>query len=68
MSERRYGKSLANPRGFAFLPSYCVELVWDGWGERQCLRKRGHGPNGEYCKQHARRLEAREARARGLIQ
>ncbi len=24
----------------------------------QCYRKRGHGPNGEHCKQHAK-LEAR---------
>ena len=22
----------------------------------QCLRKRGHGPHGAYCKQHARKL------------
>ena len=23
-------------------------------GSYQCSRKRGHGPNGEFCKQHAR--------------
>lgn len=26
---------------------------------RQCSRKRGYGPNGEYCVQHARATERR---------
>lgn len=52
----------------------CIEYVWDGWRNHQCSRKRGHGPDRLYCKQHdpdavaARRkaamelLEARSAR------
>lgn len=44
----------------------CVESVWRNDGARfgtshQCERKRGFGPNGEFCKQHS--PEAKEARA-----
>ena len=37
----------------------CVARVSDetGWHFRQCSRKRGHGPDGKYCKQHAKRFE-----------
>ncbi|KKR01619.1 MAG: hypothetical protein UT24_C0003G0026 [Candidatus Woesebacteria bacterium GW2011_GWB1_39_12] len=33
----------------------CIAEVLDysGWHYLQCRRKRGYGPNGEYCKQHA---------------
>lgn len=37
---------------------YCVAMVHDterGCGFHQCGRKRGHGPDGKYCKQHARK-------------
>lgn len=40
----------------------CKETVW---GERvqswKCQRSAGYGPNGDYCKQHARRHEKKEA-------
>lgn len=37
-------------------PERCVQSVrdetrWPSW--HQCNRPRGHGPNGEYCKQHS---------------
>lgn len=40
----------------------CVAEVEDstGWHLFQCSRKRGYGPNGEYCKQHAKILMQRE--------
>lgn len=33
----------------------CIEEVYesDTYTFHQCNRKRGHGPNGEYCEQHA---------------
>lgn len=35
---------------------YCRAEACDvsGWHPHQCSRKRGHGPNGEFCKQHAK--------------
>lgn len=36
-------------------PSRCIVEVWgnDRWpSSHQCVRKRGHGPGGVYCKQH----------------
>jgi hypothetical protein len=60
MSERRYGQWAGSPRGHAEDPTRCVEGVWvhfRGMLESQCGRKRGHGPNGEYCKQHAKKHE-----------
>lgn len=35
----------------------CFEEVMDGWHFHQCYRKRGHGENGLYCKQHAKKYE-----------
>lgn len=63
---RRYGEWAGAPRGFPEDPRRCVEAVWVGWHERQCTRKRGHGPNGEYCKQHAKKIEELEARLAAL--
>lgn len=34
-------------------PTRCIERVHSGWYFVQCTRKRGHGPTGEYCKQHS---------------
>lgn len=31
-----------------------VSLIW---GTSQCQRRRGHGPDGLYCKQHAKIIE-----------
>lgn len=54
---RRYGESALNPRGFKENPTKCVEEVWRGWQSGQCTRNRGHGPDGLYCKQHAKQKE-----------
>ncbi len=47
-----YGKWAGNERGNK--PDYtkCCEQVSDGWGFKQCERKRGHGAGLAYCKQH----------------
>lgn len=63
IKNRRYGQWAGNPNGIAEDDTRCREEVWprDGWMPYQCRRKRGHGPKGEFCKQHARRLaEIRE--------
>jgi hypothetical protein len=56
---RRYGQWAGNPKGEEEDPTRCVKEVWpsDGWTPYQCPRKRGHGPDGLYCKQHAKRFE-----------
>lgn len=37
-----------------YRPEQCAGSVStkDGWGYSQCSRKRGHGPEQAYCKQH----------------
>ena len=32
----------------------CIEEIWGdkGWTQHQCSRRRGHGSDGLYCKQH----------------
>lgn len=52
---RVYGRWAGNPKGNPEDPTRCVEEVCSGGREMtfyQCLRKRGHGPEGLYCKQH----------------
>ena len=56
---RFYGKWAGNPSGTKEDPSKCVVEVYRGIRFYQCARKRGYGPNGMYCKQHAKRLEKR---------
>ena len=37
---------------------HCTEEVWqreNAWYPHQCSRRRGHGPDGLYCKQHAKK-------------
>lgn len=51
---RRYGEWAGNPRGFPENLALCVHEVFSGWYGRQCTRRRGHGLDGLYCKQHAR--------------
>lgn len=56
--DRRYGSWVGNPQGVSEDTLRCAEEVWprDGrWTPAQCFRKRGHGPKGELCKQHATR-------------
>jgi hypothetical protein len=56
---RRYGQWAGSPRGQPEDVTRCVESVYPTWTRApipgQCARKRGHGPGGEYCKQHAKR-------------
>lgn len=58
---RIYDKSAMNPKGIPEDPTRCVASVTDftGWHQYQCKRKRGYGPNGEYCKQHAKKFDIR---------
>lgn len=50
----RYGRWAGNEKGVAQNPQRCVAEVW--WPRypypTQCSRKRGHGPQGLWCKQH----------------
>ena len=60
----RYDRSSLNPQGNAYNPARCAKEVSDGtvWHHLQCYRKPGKGPDGLYCAQHARILEARRNR------
>ena len=60
MTGRRYGQWTGNPSGNAEDPERCIKEVWPtngSWTAYQCFRKRGHGPDGLYCKQHAKMAE-----------
>jgi hypothetical protein len=60
---RRYGEWAGNPAGTKEDDKRCREEVWPhggGWVPYQCLRKRGYGPNGELCKQHAKKYQKGE--------
>ena len=57
-SKRRYGVWGGNPKGMPEDATSCIEEVWPSgacWIPYQCTRKRGHGPDGLYCKQHAKK-------------
>jgi len=60
--QRRYGVWGGRPKGIPEDPSRCIEEVYGGrWIHHQCSRKRGHGPDGLYCKQHAKQhMEANQ--------
>lgn len=50
---RRYGVWAGNPTGREEDTSRCIESVYERLSHgHQCERKRGHGPDGLYCKQH----------------
>ena len=55
--ERRYGKWGGSPKGRPEDPTLCIEEVCpsSAYIPYQCTRKRGHGPDGLYCKQHAKK-------------
>lgn len=55
----RYNKWAGNPKGTAHKTGFCAEEVPDKvtWGTYQCSRKNGYGPDGLYCKQHAKRYQ-----------
>lgn len=56
---RRYGVWAGDPDGLPYKPCRCAESVWTsiGCSSYQCSRKPGHGPDGLYCKQHAKQFE-----------
>jgi hypothetical protein len=60
--ERKYGFKGRIPEQ----PTQCIAVVYSG-GIRsyQCERKRGYGPGGLYCKQHAK-IEARKTQNKKL--
>jgi hypothetical protein len=67
MTEQRiYDQWAGNPKGIPEDKSKCFESVSDGTGFHfyQCRRKRGHGKDGLYCKQHAKRHPASEEKVR----
>lgn len=54
----RYNEWAGNPRGYAYRPERCAYEVFPnerGAHHHQCLKKKGYGPSGLYCKQHAKR-------------
>ena len=51
--ERRYNRWAGNERGTAERPSYCIAEIYTNPLFAQCRRRRGFGPNDEYCAQHA---------------
>lgn len=59
MEKRVYDRWAGNPKGRAENVTLCIESVRDsmGWHWYQCSRKRGHGPNRLFCKQHGRMAE-----------
>lgn len=57
---RIYGKWGGNPNGTRENPDRCIEEVRPDWVSQQCSRKRGHGPDRNYCKQHAKRYDKNE--------
>ena len=58
---RYYGQWAGNKEGTREDKICCVYEVWapDRWHAYQCSRKRGHGPDGLYCKQHAKMVEVK---------
>lgn len=62
MGEREpavYGRWIGNERGVPEDPTRCIVGIWPKgrWIDTQCSRKRGHGEDGLYCKQHAKKIE-----------
>lgn len=55
MTGKRYGVWGGNPKGTPEDLTRCVQPVYDWHISHQCRRKRGHGPGGRYCKQHAKK-------------
>ena len=53
--ELRFGIWSGCPKGVPEDKTRCIEEVWGKWLPHQCQRKRGHGLDGLYCKQHAKK-------------
>jgi hypothetical protein len=54
--QRRYGTWAGKPDGHPEDLARCIESVYvhGRYVPAQCSRNRGHGPDGEFCKQHAK--------------
>lgn len=50
--KKRYGAWAGMPNGVPPNPDNCAAEVYRDHHHWQCTRKRGHGPEGAYCKQH----------------
>ncbi len=53
---RRYGVTALNEEGIPEVEAFCVVAIQSGWSSGQCGHKRGFGPGGLYCGQHAKML------------
>jgi len=64
---RYYGRWAGNPEGHREDSTRCLAEVgnYPSWIRCQCSRKRGYGPNGDYCKQHAKNAAPAERPADG---
>ena len=64
MSPRRYGRWAGNPAGTGERIRDCIKEIRNrpDFHKYQCSRKRGHGPDGLYCKQHGKMEEKRRER------
>ncbi len=52
---RRYNQWSGNPKGTPEDPTDCIASVRKGpWHCGQCSRRRGHGKDGLWCKQHSK--------------
>jgi len=59
----RYGQWAGDIKGTGEKFDRCVIEVWPRDSRMipyQCHRRRGYGPSGEYCKQHAKKKEEAE--------
>ena len=52
----KYGAWAGNPSGNRYNSKRCAYEVWGEFNEYQCSRKKGHGINDLYCKQHAKKV------------
>ena len=53
----KYNKWAGNPNGNRYREGECAYEVWSNVSSYQCSRKNGYGPNGLYCKQHAKKVK-----------
>lgn len=55
--KHRYGKWGGNPKGNKYIEGQCAAEIRKGWIGCQCSRSCGHGPEGLYCKTHAKMIK-----------
>lgn len=54
----KYGQWAGKPSGYPYNDAHCAYETMGpgGYLFHQCSRPNGHGPDGLYCKQHAKRV------------